>query len=345
MIQSKMTRDLNIDYPIIMAPMFLVSNEEMMKAAIESGIMGVFPSLNFRKEGELERIITNLHEFKETHPEYKGSFGVNIITQNTNPLYKKHLQICTDLKVPFYISSLGYAGEVIDHAHSYGGKVYCDVVNHRHAEKSLEGGCDGFIAVGAGAGGHAGPLPLHTFIPSLKKAFPDVTLVAAGGIANGTTFLSALAAGADGVSIGTRYIASKEAQVSTEYKEAILRAGIEDIVMTTRISGTPCAIINTPYAKKIGYEQNWLERWLNKNKRTRKYFKMLTQLRGVQKLEQAVKPGNYKNLWAAGQSVAFIETIESCQTITENLMNELKDARETLNKKFESAVKTLISKD
>jgi nitronate monooxygenase len=338
MIQSKMTSDLNIEHPIIMAPMFLVSNESMMRAAIEAGIMGVFPSLNFRKDGELEKVIMNLHDYKSANPQFKGSFGVNIITQNTNPLYKKHLRICSDLKVPFYITSLGYAGEVIDHAHSYGGKVYCDVVNHRHAEKSLEGGCDGFIAVGAGAGGHAGPLPLHTFIPSLKKSFPEVTLIAAGGIANGPTFLSALAAGADGVSIGTRYIASKEAQVSIEYKEAIVNAGLEDIVMTTRISGTPCAIINTPYAKKIGYDQNWLERWLNKNQRTRKYFKMITQLRGVKKLEQAVKPGNYNNLWAAGQSVAFIDNIESCKNITLNLMEELQIARDLVNNKFNSEV-------
>jgi len=333
-IRNRMTIDLGITHPVIMAPMFLVSNESMMQSAIRSGIMGVFPSLNFRKPGELESLIERLHQYRRDHPEFGGSFGVNLITQNTNPLYKEHLEICMRLKVPFYITSLGYAGDVIHRAHEYGGKVYCDVVNHRHAEKSMEGGCDGFIAVGAGAGGHAGPLPLHTFIPSLKRAYPDMPVIAAGGIADGYTMLSMMAAGAEGVSIGTRFIASHEAQVSVEYKNAIIDAGIEDIVMTTRISGTPCAIINTEYARKIGYKQNWLERVLNKNKRTKKYFKMITQLRGVKKLEKAVRPGSYNSLWCAGQSVEFIDEIASCDQIVDDLLKEMDLVIKKLNNQF-----------
>ena len=330
-MNNRVVDDLGIVHPIIMAPMFLVSNEAMMKAAIKAGIMGVFPSLNFREDGELETLIDNLHDYRARHPEYKGSFGVNIITQNTNPFFKKHLDICAKKEVPFYITSLGYAGEVIDRAHAYGGKVYCDVVNHRHAEKSVEGGCDGFIAVGAGAGGHAGPLPLHTFIPALRKTFSEVPVVAAGGVADGYTMLSVMAAGAEGVSIGTRFIASKEAQVSDDYKQGIINAGLEDIVMTTRLSGTPCAIINTPYAQKIGYKQNWLERLLNKNKRTKKYFKMITQLRGVKRLEKAVKPGTYKTLWAAGQSVEFIDQVDTCENIVNQLNKDLVKAQAKLN--------------
>jgi len=333
-VKTRVTEDLGIEIPMIMAPMFLVSNEPMIRTAIKSGIMGVFPSLNYRKPGELEKVIEGLHLYREDNPDFKGSFGVNIITQNTNPHYKDHLDICMRLKVPFYISSLGYAGELIDRAHAYGGKVYCDVVNHRHAEKSIEGGSDGFIAVGAGAGGHAGPLPLHTFIPSLRRTFPDVPVVAAGGIADGYTMLSMLAAGAEGWSVGTRFIASEEATVSSEYKMAIVDAGIEDIVMTTRISGTPCSIINTDYAKKIGYEQNWLERTLNANKRTKKYFKMITQFRGVKKLENAVKPGNYNNLWAAGQSSGFIDEVLSCEAIVQDLMEKLELAHSELNIKL-----------
>jgi nitronate monooxygenase len=318
-----------------MAPMFLVSNKAMMKAAIRSGVMGVFPSLNFRNDGELESLIEILHRYREDNPEYKGSFGVNIITQKTNPFYQKHLDICTRLRVPFFITSLGFAGEVIDRGHEYGGKVFCDVVNHRHAEKSIEAGCDGFIAVGAGAGGHAGPFPLHTLIPALKKSFPEVPLVAAGGIAEGHTMLSMLAAGADGLSIGTRFIASQEATVSDDYKKAIIHAGLEDIVLTERLSGTPCAIIDTPYAKKIGYKQNWFERLLNTNPRTKKYFKMLVQFRGAKRLENAVKPGNYQSLWCAGQSVEFIDGIASCEEIIIDLMQDLQEKRTLLNTQFE----------
>jgi nitronate monooxygenase len=330
-LSNRVTQDLSIRHPIIMAPMFLVSNEAMMQAAIRSGIMGVFPSLNYRKPGELAELIKRLQDYRKQHKDKGGSFGVNIITQNTNPHYREHLDICLDLEVPFFISSLGYAGEMIDRAHTYGGKVYCDVVNHRHAEKSLEGGCDGFIAVGAGAGGHAGPLPLHTFIPSLKKKYPQMPIIAAGGIAEGHTLLSMLAAGAEGWSIGTRFIASTEATVSQEYKDAILQASIEDIVMTTRISGTPCAVINTPYAQKIGTEQNFLEKFLNKNSKTKKYFKMITQFRGVKKMEKAIKPGNYQNLWAAGQSSGFIDAVLPCETIVQDLLQSLAQTKKELD--------------
>ena len=115
--------------------------------------------------------------------------------------------------------------------------------------------------------------------------------------------------GADGASIGTKFIASDEAPVSQEYKEAIVKATSEDIVMTEKLSGTPSSIINTAYAKKIGYKQNWFERLLSKNSKTKKYFKMLVQLKGMKKLEKSVKPGNYKNLWIAGKSVEFIDEI------------------------------------
>ena len=147
-------------------------------------------------------------------------------------------------------------------------------------------------------------------------------MIAAGGIATGSGIVSMLAAGAEAVSIGTRFIASTEAGVSEAYKQSILDSGMQDIVMTTRISGTPCTIVNTPYAKKIGYRQNRIEKFLSNNPRTRKYFKMLVQVRGMQKLEQAVKPGNYNNLWCAGQSVELIDDIRSCHEIITTLLSE-----------------------
>ena len=178
-----------------------------------------------------------------------------------------------------------------------------------HAAKCAGLGCDGFIAVGQGAGGHAGPNPLTVLVPALKEQFPKIPVVAAGGVATGAGIVSMLAIGAAGVSIGTRFIASAEAGVSDAYKEAVVNSDMEDIVMTERLSGTPCTIIDTPYAKKIGYTQGWLERFLSKNSTTKKYFKMLVQINGMKKLEKAVKPGNYNNLWCAGKSVAVIHDI------------------------------------
>jgi nitronate monooxygenase len=313
---------LNTLHPVIQAPMFLVSNEAMVKAAMDSGIAGTFPSLNFRKEGELKAVLGRLNEH-HSHLTSPGTYGVNLIVQKTNPLYVKHLQECVNARVPFYITSLGNPRQVIEAAHSYGGKVLCDVTNLQHAEKAAREGCDGFIAVCAGAGGHAGPYPMHVLVPALQKAFPDKYLVAAGGIATGQQMASALVLGAQAVSIGTRFIASVEASVSDAYKQAILEYGMEDIVLTERLSGTPCNIINTPAAKKVGYKQNWLEKMLSRNPRTRKYFKMLVQLKGMKKLEQAIKPGSYQHLWSAGQSVEMVNDIISTREIVDRLMQEL----------------------
>ncbi len=314
---------LNTQHPIIQAPMFLVSNEAMVKAAMDNGIAGTFPSLNFRKEGELKALLERLNQHLAGAAH--GTYGVNLIVQKTNPLYVKHLQDCVQAKVPFYITSLGNPQQVIEAAHSYGGKVLCDVTNLQHAEKAAKVGCDGFIAVCAGAGGHAGPYPMHVLVPALQKAFPDKYLVAAGGIATGRQMASAFVLGAHSVSIGTRFIASREAGVSDDYKQAILEYGMEDIVLTERLSGTPCNVINTPAAKKIGYKQNWFEKMLSRNPRTRKYFKMLVQVRGMKKLEQAVRPGSYQHVWSAGQSVEMVEDITSTREIVERLMQELHD--------------------
>ena len=211
-------------------------------------------------------------------------------------------------------------------AHSYGAKVYSDVTNMKHARKAASVGCDGFIAVGQGAGGHAGPNPLHLMIPALKREFPDKAVIGAGGIADGTGIASVLTMGGEGVSVGTRFIATTEATVSDAYKQAIVDAGMADIVLSTRISGTPCNIINTPYAQKIGTQQNFIERWLNKNKATKKWFKTLVQLRGMKKLQSSVMPGSYKTLWTAGQSSELIGDILPCADIIQRMQAETKEA-------------------
>ena len=309
-LETAFTKALGIDFPVIMAPMFLVSNEAMVQAAMQAGIMGCFPSLNYRNKGEYEKVLENLNKFKHEKG-VSGNYGVNLIVQKTNPMLKEHLEASVRQKVPFYITSLGSPKEVIEAARSYGGKVYCDVTNVEHAGKAADLGCDGFIAVGQGAGGHAGPYPLQILVPALKREFPNMPVISAGGVASGEGIVSMLALGAEGVSIGTAFIATNEAGVNQAYKQAIVDSHMGDIVMTDKISGTPCTIINTPYAKKIGYKQNWLERQLSTNPRTKKYFKMLVQLRGMQKLEQSIKPASYQTLWCAGQSVEMVSSIRN----------------------------------
>ncbi len=324
-MQTKLTKTLSIDFPMIMAPMFLVSNEAMLVEGMKSGIAAVFPTLNYRNENELEQVLDKLNAEK-LKLTVKGTYGVNLIVQKTNPLYQKHLKVCVSKKVPFYITSLGSPKEVIEQAHTYGAKVFCDVTNLEHAQKCADLGCDGFIAVGQGAGGHAGPNPLQIIVPALQHKFPNIPVIAAGGIADGAGIVSMLALGAAGVSVGTRFIACTEATVSEEYKKAIVNSKMSDIVMTDKISGTPSTIINTPFAKKIGYHQNWLERLLSNNARTKKYFKMWVQISGMKKLEESIKPGNYKTLWIAGKSVELINDILPCKDIIDRMKIETVDA-------------------
>jgi nitronate monooxygenase len=327
-IENSLTRLLNIEFPLIMAPMFLVSNAEMVMVAMDKGIAGTFPSLNFRNAGELESILDTLNAHMAAGT--KGTYGVNLIVQKTNPLYLKHLEICIAKKVPFFITSLGSPKEVILKAKTYGAKVFCDVTNTEHAQKCSDLGCDGFIAVGQGAGGHAGPYPLQILVPALSKQFPDKAVIAAGGLADGEGIVSVLALGAAGVSVGTRFIASKEAPVSDDYKNAIVNSGMEDIVMTERLSGTPSSVINTPYAQKIGLKQNWFERMLSNNSRTKKWFKMLVQIRGMKKLEKSIHPGNYNTLWIAGQSAELIEEVLPCAEIIDRMKAETFAAKHRL---------------
>jgi nitronate monooxygenase len=324
---------LKTDFPIIMAPMFLVTNKAMLEAGIRAGIMSVFPSLNYRRPGELENLLDELNSFKKNYT--KGNFGINLIVQRSNPFYAAHLKLCVEKKVPFYITSLGNPAEVIQAAHSYGAKVFCDVTNLAHAKKCYEQHCDGFIAVGQGAGGHAGPNPLQVLLPVLKKNFPEMPVVAAGGIASGEGLLSVQVLGAAGASIGTRFIASTESQVSGEYKNAIVSSEMDEIVMTTKLSGTPCTIIDTPSAKKLGYEQNRFEKFMSRHPKIKKWFKTVVQLRGMKKLEQSVLPNNYLQLWCAGKSVGLINEIISCEEIIFNIKKEYSEALSEISRSGE----------
>ncbi|WP_223266598.1 NAD(P)H-dependent flavin oxidoreductase [Luteibaculum oceani] len=315
-----------------MAPMFLVSNEQMMLAGMQEGVMAAFPSLNFRKDGELDAVLKRLNENAVNAP---GSYGVNLIVQKSNPLYVKHLDVCVANKVPFYITSLGNPKEVIEKAHGYGGRVFCDVTNLAHARKVAGLGCDGFIAVGAGAGGHAGPNALHVLVERLNNEFPEIPVVAAGGVATGKSMAGLMVLGAAGVSVGTRFISSDEASVNDAYKSAINDYDMDDIVLTEKISGTPCAVINTPFAKKIGYKQNFFEKLLSKNRTIRKYFKMLVQYRGMKWMEKSAKPGNYQTLWSAGQSVGMIKETLSTKEIIQNFKEQYHSAISIYCKKEE----------
>jgi nitronate monooxygenase len=316
LMKTWLSEKLNIKYPIIMAPMFLVSNKEMLITAHHSGITGCIPSLNFRTNESLDQALTEIHQATD------GNFGVNLIANKSNLYLKDHLKITIKNKPKFIITSLGNPVEIIRQAHEHNILVFCDVVDLQYAKKVAAAGADAIIAVNSGAGGHAGPLPSSILVPQLTTAL-DLPIINAGGVASGQALLSAITLGAQGVSMGTPFIASAECKVSAEYKQAIIDYGAADIAMTTKLSGTPCTVIKTPYVKKIGLEQNIIEKTLQKNKRLKKMIKTLTYYKGTKLLEKAAFSSSYKTLWCAGPSLEGVSEIRPIKEIVETLMQEV----------------------
>ncbi len=314
-IDEKLTDLLGIKYPIIMAPMFLVSNTKMIIEALKSGITGAIPALNYRTTEELRTAI------KSIKSEVDGPFGINLIVNKSNFLYKEQLKVCCEEKIAFIITSLGSPEETIIEAHKAGVKVFCDVTNVKYAKKVEELGADAIIAVNKEAGGHAGNLSYKELIPELLKNV-SIPLISAGGVGTGKGIKSMLELGASGVSMGSVFIASKESEVSQEYKQACVDYGAKDIVMTTKLSGTPCSVIKTPYVEKIGTEQNWLEKILNKSKRLKKWVKAFTFYRGMKNLENAAFGATYKTVWCAGPSIEYVTEIKSIKDIVNQLITE-----------------------
>ena len=322
-IETSFTKMMNISYPIIGAPMFLVSNVDMVVAVSEAGGIGTFPSLNYRPESEFEKAL------KEIKQKTQKPIGVNIIVNKSNKRATPDLKAALNNGVELFITSLGSPKEVIQEAHKQGAKVICDVINLEHAQKVQDMGADGVIAVGAGAGGHAGPISPIVLVSWLKKKL-DIPIIAAGGIANGSTMASMLCLGAAGVSVGTRFIASTEAQIQQAYKDAVVNASPEDIVMTTRLSGTPASVINTPYIEKIGLSLPWYLKALKDNKMTKKYAVPIIHYLGSKSLEKAAVEPSWKTVWSAGQSVGLIDDIQPCKKIIENLVTEYNDCIENI---------------
>ena len=314
-IQTSFTKMMNIQYPIIGAPMFLVSNTDMVVEISEAGGIGTMPSLNFRPE---EKYAEALREIKSRT---KKPIGVNIIVNKSNTRAKADIKTSLDHGVELFITSLGSPKEVIQEAHKNGAKVICDVVNLEHAKKVQDLGADGVIAVSTGAGGHAGPLSPIVLVDWLQKKL-DIPVIAAGGIADGATMASMLTLGAAAVSVGTRFIASKEARIDEAYKNAVVKASPEDIVMTTRLSGTPAAVIKTPYIEKMGLDLPWYLKFLKDKKMTKKYVVPLIHFLGSKALEEAATGPSWKTVWSAGQSVGLIEEVLSCREIIEKMVRE-----------------------
>ncbi len=314
-MKTKLTELLNIKYPIIQAPMFLVSNTAMVIEAMKSGIAGCIPALNYRT---LEELKAAIHELKEAKVE-GGSFGFNLIVNKSNLKYKEQLRVICEEGCDFIITSLGSPEETINQAHKVGIKVFCDVVDLKFAKKVEDLGADAAIAVNNEAGGHRGNMSPEALIKELK-AHLNILVISAGGVGSKSDIDKMLGYGADGVSVGSPFIASTEAGVTNDYKQACVDYGADDIVMTERISGTPCTVINTPYVQKIGTKQTWLESVLNKNKKLKKWVKMIRFSIGMNATKNAATKATYKTVWVAGPSIENTNAILPVKDIVMKLV-------------------------
>jgi nitronate monooxygenase len=317
-IPTRFTESMGIQLPIIAAPMFLVSNEDIVVEASEAGALGAFPALNYRP---IEKYRDAL---KAIRARTSKPIGVNVIVNKSNTRQGDDLRYALEAGVDLFITSLGSPKDVIREAHRNGAKVVCDVTNLEHALKVEDLGADGVIAVSQGAGGHAGPISPLVLIPWLKTRL-KIPVIAAGGIAEGKAMAAALALGADAVSVGTRFIASREATIDQAYKDAVVSSTPEDVVMTTRVSGTPAAVINTPYIQKLGTDLPWIVKQLKNHPVTKKYMVPLIHLMGMRALENAAEKPTWKTVWSAGQSVGLVDEVLSVREILEKFVREYEE--------------------
>ncbi|MEC8851847.1 MAG: nitronate monooxygenase family protein [Pseudomonadota bacterium] len=227
--------------PVVAAPLFIISNPDLVIAECKAGIVGSFPSLNARPiemlDQWLTRITEELDRYNQENPDQPAApFAVNQIVHRSNDRLWEDVELCVKHKVPIIITSLGARPELNEAIHSYGGIVLHDNINNRFAHKAIEKGADGLIAVAAGAGGHAGTLSPFALIQEIRAWF-DGPLLLSGSIANGNAILAAQAMGADLAYIGSPFIATEEANAAAAYKEMIVEGSADDIVYSNLFTG------------------------------------------------------------------------------------------------------------
>jgi len=312
-METAFSRALGIDVPLICGAMYPCSNPELVAAVSEAGGIGVVQPLS----------LTYVHgyEFREglryIRSLTKKPVGVNLIIEQSSKKYLERvhqwLEIALEEQVPFLVTALGNPRWVVDKARSTGTIIYHDVTNRHWAKKAFDSGVDGFICVNKRAGGHAGKLSSSELL-SETGSFGK-PLICAGGIGTPDEFAHTMASGYAGAQLGTRFLASSECSISREYKEAILRADENDIVLTEKISGVPVSVIRTPYVDRIGTRAGPVARWMLAGRRTRHWMRTIYTLQSIWKLKQSLHDSGYRNYWQAGKSVAGIRQIEPVTNI------------------------------
>ena len=317
--KEKLLKSLRL--PIIGAPLFIVSTPKLVIEQCKSGIIGAFPALNARKEDELEswleRISDELESFKSNNTEKKvAPYAVNQIVHQSNTRLKIDVEMCVKYKVPIVITSLRPPGEVVEAIHSYGGLVFHDVINMRHAQKAISQGVDGIIAVCAGAGGHAGTISPFALIKEIKEIF-DGFVILSGSMSSGRDVLAAECIGADLAYMGTRFIATKEANAVDEYKDMIIDSDADDIVYSSLFTG-----IHGSYLKgsiiKSGIDPETLELG---DKNTMNFD------------SNEAKAKAWKDIWGAGQGVGSMKDIPYVSDLVDEIEYDYNSTKTKISSK------------
>ena len=307
----------NLSLPVIASPMFIASGPQLVAAQCKAGIVGAFPALNARPAELLDTWLTDLQkelaEFQEANPGKRvGPIAVNQIVHQSNDRLEHDVEVCVRHKVPIIISSLrAPPKEMLDAVHSYGGIVMHDVISIRHAQKALEAGVDGLILVAAGAGGHAGALSPFALVGEVRKFF-DGPLALSGSIAAGDAILAAQAMGADLAYIGSRWLATKESNVSDEYRNAIVESAASDIVYTNLFTG-----VHGNYLKKSIVNAGLDPEALPESDKSKMSFGS-----GSAKA--------WRDIWGAGQGVGLMDDVPTVAEMVERLKREYDAARRRL---------------
>lgn len=324
-MSSRIPFQASLSLPVVAAPMFLISGPKLVVECCKQGIVGTFPALNQRSTEGFEAWLEEIEESLDGHRQADGKppapYGVNLIVHRTNPRVEADLAIIVKHEVPLVITSLGAVSELVEAVHSYGGLVYHDVTNRRHAEKAAAAGVDGLICVAAGAGGHAGTLNPMPFIAEMRSFF-DGTLLLSGCMSTGRDVASALQMGADLAYLGTRFINVDESRADEAYRQMIIDSKTSDIVYTAAISGIPASFLR-PSLEAMGITRDM---WDSKAK-----IDLGKELDAAEAEAKA-----WKTVWSAGQGVTTIDDSIPVAELVERLKKEFRQAIEEQGRLLET---------
>lgn len=309
---SRLPFEDRLSLPVVAAPMFLISGPRMVVEACRNGVLGAFPALNQRSTEGFDAWLSEIEEGLGSAAAADGKepapYGVNLIVHRSNPRLEADLEVVVKRRVPVVITSLGAVSELVDAVHSYGGLVYHDVTNRRHAEKAAAAGVDGLILVAAGAGGHAGTLHPMPFISEIRSFF-DGTILLSGCMSTGRDVAAALQMGADLAYLGTRFINTEESRADDAYRQMIIDSRTADIVYTAAVSGVPANFLR-PSLEAMGI--------------TKEVWATAAKIDFGKELDSEAKA--WKTIWSAGQGVTTIDDSLPVRDLVARLKEELHEA-------------------